>query len=59
MEFSLESIFRSGFYLDSKKMAKGGEESQLETDFAVLKSGFPSWFCLESNKISIFEVGFE
>ena len=40
-------------------MAKGGEESQLETDFAVSKLGFPYGFCLEPNKNSDFEVGFE
>ena len=55
----LQNRFLDGFYLDSKKMAKGGEESQLETNFAVSKLDLPSWFCLESNKSSYFEVGFE
>ncbi|KAK9213243.1 hypothetical protein WN943_002630 [Citrus x changshan-huyou] len=59
LKFSLQSISRAGFYLDSKKMAKGGEESQLEFDFAVSKSGFSPGFCLESSKNTYFEVGFE
>ena len=59
LQFSLQSFSWSGFCFDSKKMAEGGEESQLETDFAVSKLGFPSGFCLELNKNSDFEVGFE